>query len=371
MGYSIDELYYPHEFILYTIEKAKKSLKDTESSNQVYSFAKLLLCITEDQDYCILKDKENKIIEETKVFLNKNKASRKKLIFSYRKRINLFIEDYSKFPTKQTVKDLEEYIYDLLFFEILFNKLDNKSIFTKDIIKKIEMINNLDSKIDDIITILRIIKNKKLELNNLTEIKNILENKISNHDFTIYFSLLFSKIFSKYKSDFLFIHYKLIKLSLTKNHKMFEGDNIIDYNLVGLFKLAIILFLCDYNKSLRLNLEESLNYTEELISKPINSILFEKSYLSANDIRIKKLKIPFRNWIFPIIAGIFLFVSLFYDYNITASIDFLVELELPFELELFKTLAFLLTIVTIYRLLILKKEIVKNMDKGGNNELKD
>ena len=173
---------------------------------------------------------------------------------------------------------------NFIFTHLISKEIYDISLITHDIIQNVKEL-SIEDEISVYLRIIGFLENQSiLDVNDLNDILIQLNER---DELSVYFTYKLSHYFTDKKQQILLKHYKILRNIVKKFNNLFKEDVTLDDTLLDdLFRVSIILFICEYADSLRLPKEEQMNYIEHVASIPtIQSII--------DDILDKRYKIEF------------------------------------------------------------------------------
>ena len=351
------ELGYPHELILVATKKAEEVLTQSQYTTGTKILAFLLLKIQGKNPKIKFKDK--KLDEELKLIhsIAKNSKFLIKDLRTYRNKFHFLIDQYEKRKSTTSLRELEDFVRASLFIDVLLKYKSKSGIFTKDEFKRIKFLPQ-NTQANKIFYVLSFYDDSKITENEVNDILRIFDEDVFQET-VIFYTFDFSLLFKTYKSQFLYSHYLHLKGIVEHNKRMIEHRHLDDVALERLFKLAVILFICGYNKAIRLSHQEKLNYLNIVLSKPMIAVEFQNAYERCTKVLVFPL------WLLLVFSMGFMVASLINEiYTPTSVSMWIISFELPFKLPVFSTMSVLLLLFITWKIFKLKNKISKILIEG-------
>lgn len=198
------------------------------------------------------------------------------------------LKEFKIRPTQPLMHETSATLENMLFLSIYLKPESPTSLIDASILNLMDDLPE-DSRIYQIVFLI-----KQFKRNSITneEVRDLLL-KIKQSlpcEIKIYLTYLFAQKYNNFKSIFLYEHYKLLRFFMGENQDILENKKLDDSALEIIFKSSIILYVCGYNKSIRLSYQEKLNYLESNISDETLVNKFRNAYDESFKIKIKNIK---------------------------------------------------------------------------------
>jgi len=350
----IKEIGYPHELILLAIKKVE-NLRDGQYTPKTKAFSNVFLSLLNEplindvdfiQNYLELELLHN--------YFKKGYPLKKKINDHLNNLFDIFIQSTG---SSNKFESLEDFLIFSFFFVIIS---DNPSLIKQNFLMKLTS-NNLipnNSTVKNLSELLLILQLKTFDDSKLHQIL-VTINSLTEIWLKIYLSYKCSFTFENHKELFLINHYSILKDLMDTYAEAFEHPHLSDQVFEDLFKISTSLFISGYNKSLRINIQEKMNYQESVLKQKSIITVYETHY--DNTMRVFKIKIQRYLLIISILIVLFSFLNIWAPLGISlGTIEFVIPVEFPIVIMI--TIALLSPV--IIKLFKAKKNISKKLSQG-------
>jgi len=370
-----EEIGYPHEIILFSINKAPEIIKG-KYNNRLKIITSLFMSIIGKNVNQEIEPSEEDIFSMILYNLKKDsKVNITELVSKYQNQLEKKIRDFNRRQSEPAYSALEKFIVDSIFYHILTSELSEYKLLplNNEVLLTIFTNNEeLNTIIDSLLIFMENKKYTKKTEDIAISLSNLTNEKLIESAIFISYRLA---IKTSYKKEFLYSHYRLLRKSMDKLYKIIKNPNLDDSILEKIMKLSIILYLCGYDKSLRLPHEEKLNYIDKVISIPTIIQKTEKALDKNLKFRHKLIPIDINIsillFIVLILNGLYIVIPQLQNLKITIkdipikSVSF--PLPFPIDAPLLPIISTLILIIIIKKIYNLKENIIKEF-KGGKND---
>ena len=359
------ELGYPHELILYALAKSGIVIERRYRTG-VRLFASLLRTVLKEKTAKVQvpskADATVRMIESlAKTSLLKSASE------DYRNRLHQLIEEYSTGQSAPSLDSLREFVEDGVLLHVLSRELGKGTLFTAEDMEKIpQALNETGGGLAGLLAAARLWEGSSCDSVS-SDIINALTSpeKEQLQEAAIFLSYALATRCSKSKRELLVTHYLLVRKAVESLSGTVNQENLSDEVFERMFRVAIVLFLCGYLKSIRLPQEEKIRYVDEIIKSPSVEQVFGEVFDSAAGVPIPRTESRAPLWILALADLILM------------ALHWFAEIQRPFETSLggvlitvpavpvFLLFAVIVLFVLLSRLLYLKRNIVKTLRRGN------
>jgi uncharacterized integral membrane protein len=360
------ELGYPHELILDALAKSQIAIEQ-EYRTRVKLFACLLRTL--------LKEKPGKVQVPDKadatlrMLESLTKASHLKDAHeNYRNRLHQLMEVYSGSRSAPSLDDLREFVEDGVLMHILSRELGKGNLLSQDDTERIsEILNETCGELTALLSAVRLWEGSSCDAVS-GDIINALASPEGEklQEAAIFVSYALAIRCSPSKRELLVVHYRLVRKAVENLSDTANKQNLTDDLLERVFRVAIVLFLCGYLKSIRLPQEEKIRYVDEIIKTPSVEQVFGEVFDSVATVPIPKTESKAPLWILAVVDLVLLILH------------WTIEIQKPFEtsvlgvsisipaVPVFLLFAIIVLLALLWRLLNLRRNIIKTLRRGNN-----
>lgn len=359
------ELGYPHELILYALAKSGIVIEQRYRT-RVRLFAGLLRTILKEKTAKVQvpsnADATVRMIESlAKTSLFKSASE------DYRNRLHQLIEEYSTGQSAPSLEALREFVEDGILLHVLSRELGKGTLFTAEDMEKIsQVLNETGGGLSGLLAAARLWEGSSSD-----SVSNDIINALASpekeqlQEAAIFLSYALATRCSRSKRELLVTHYLLVRKAVESLSGTVNQENLIDVVFERMFRVAIVLFLCGYLKSIRLPQEEKVRYVDEIIKSPSVERVFGEVFDATATVHIPKTESRAPLWILALADLILIALHQF------------AEIQSPYETSLsglpitipavpvFLLLAVIILSVLLLRLLYLRGNIVKTLRRGN------
>lgn len=342
----IEEITIPHQLLNVTEKMCEKIL----DSPQKYSETEVMYT---ELFLTLLKSKQNFV----KWFQRRYQATPE----------NFYKEKLKKFLAESETRNVNEEVNDFLREHLLFLIILKE--FSGEILHK-ELLRKLSQRCSSTnLQLCLLLIERKLNFEEVEKLiseiligENFLEEKI----YSIYITWYLKSVLNNKKKELLLFHYKFLKniLSFLNKEGLLEIEIASPRLRIYLIKSSIMLYFCNYEKSITLNKLETINYVDTVIEKGalvdiLSDVLERTLHLEVTIPKIEaKVSISFKQCVQIMTAlSILLTFSLYFD--------FLPSLRFPISI-----LLTLFTSIFLLNMWKLKEKIIDGVKYGNKYERK-
>jgi hypothetical protein len=358
------ELGYPHELILYALARSETVISRSYRS-RVKLLANLLRSLVGEKSLKVDVPKGADV--EIRVLESLTKTSPFRSAFEgYRDRFHQLIEQYSAGQSSPSLDALLEFVEDGVYLHILSKEVGKGELLSAEDMKKIiEILNKAEGRLAGIFSAIQLWESSFCD-SVPNEVINALASpeKERLSEAAIFLSYTLATRCSRSKRELLVAHYQLVRKAVEDLSDTLNQENLSDEVFERLFRVAIVLFLCGYLKSIRLPQEEKVRYVDEIIKSPSVEQVFGEIFDSVAHVPIPKVESNVPLWILAL-ADLILII-----------LHWTVEIQRPFETSLFGIsitipavpvfllFAIIVLLILFWRLLYLKRNLIKSLRRG-------
>jgi len=359
-----EELVYPHELLILSSKRAMEVLEG-KYNKRTKILAFLFLFIQGRKTNLRIKTDDPYL----KILLTMAKRSRiniRRIAKEVDEKLLYYIHQFEETQSTTAFADFEDYLKDCIYLHVISKEIMGIPILSSLTIKSSMKYVKPKSELRDFLVAIQLLERRE-EISRSADMNRIistlsLAKETPLIEASLMLSFLLAVKFPELKSELLLTHYTTLKIIADEFEKLLEHKKLDDIALQQLFMKSIVLSLCGYSKSLRLSHEEGINYLEEIIKLPFIECRVSEIFDRASKLRISQFELPL--WCLLIVAIVLVFIHVFAEIHLTGSVNIgIVSFSIP-AIPFFLTVSIILSIMILYKLLRLKKELLSKLRRG-------
>jgi len=367
-----EEFGYPHEIISLSIKWANRVIGNSyRKRTKILSSLILNIFKKTTAQKIEITEKDDLNLRILYYIIDKSSIKLEKSLNKHQEKLKELIKQYKERQSIAAFKSVERFVTDSVFIHIVLKELTGKTLLKKEIIDNLISTTSIGVEMDKILRAIKLLYLDNNEING-SIVNELITGFHSINEFILRLYIAFISFelatkYEAYKNKFLFEHYLSLKNLAKELEGISETQKLDDPVLERLFMTSLILYFCGYQKALRLNHEEKINYFEHVLSIPTIINEFKRAFAKHATVDLKLVKIPL--WTALLIDAILIVISVTREIYLPAGLNLLIiNISLPLDIPIAGVSSLLLTIYLIFKVYKLREDIIKELRSGGSNE---